>query len=203
MGKKSVRTHGVRRRHRDGFSLVEVAIVAVLLLVAVGGLSGAVLSSLRLARTTEESAVGDEAVRALAARMQTQAFAELFELYNAYPDDDPGGVAGTAPGAAFDVRGLAPQADDPDGRVGRIVFPTVDLPGGDQALREDVLDPRLGMPALDMVALGMDGRDLNGDALVDALDHGDDYVVLPARLILEWTGAGGNRSYELDVVLVP
>jgi hypothetical protein len=26
-------------------------------------------------------------------------------------------------------------------------------------------------------------------------------VLLPARLIVEWTGAGGDRSYELDVVL--
>ena len=49
--------------------MVEIAIVAVLLLVAVGGLSGAVLSSLRLARTSEESALADEATRALAARM--------------------------------------------------------------------------------------------------------------------------------------
>jgi hypothetical protein len=189
VGKKSIRTHGVRRRRREGFSLVEVAIVAVLLLVAVGGLSGAVISSLRLARTTEESTVADEAVRALAARMQTEDFGELFRRYNSTPGD----IAGAEPGAAFDVTGLAPQADDADGRVGRIVFPTVDF-GGVQALREDVVDPRLGMPA---------GRDLNGDTLVDALDHAGDYRILPARLIVEWTGAGGDRSCELDVVLVP
>jgi hypothetical protein len=169
---------------------VEVAILAVLLLVAVGGLSGAVLSSLRLARTSEESAVADEAVRALAARMLTEPFDNLFARYNESP--------AAVPGAAFDVAGLAPQADDPDGRVGRIVFPAVDLPGGLQALREDVVDPRLGMPAV-----GMAGRDLNGDGAVDALDHAGDYVILPARLIVEWTGAGGDRSYELDVVLAP
>jgi len=195
VGKKGIRTQRFQRSHRDGFSLVEVAILAVLLLVAVGGLSGAVLSSLRLARTTEESALCDEAARALAARMQTQGFASLFRLYNAYPNDDPGG-AGTGPGAAFDVAGLSPRADDPDGRVGRIVFPSVDLAGGAQALREDVVDPRLGMPSL-----GMPGRDLNGDGDFDALDHAGDYVILPARLIVEWRGAGGDRSFELDVVL--
>lgn len=189
MGKKGVRARRVLHCHRGGFSLVEVAILAVLLLVAVGGLSGAVLSSLRLSRTTEESTRGDEAARALAARMQIQAFGDLFRLYNAYPDDDPAGK-GTAPGAAFDVAGLTPRAGDPDGRVGRIVFPTVDLPGGAQALREDVVDARVGMP-----------RDLNGDDAPDALDHANDYVLLPARLIVEWTGAGGDRSYELDVVL--
>jgi hypothetical protein len=198
VGKKDLRTHRIRCNRRGGFSLVEVAILAVLLLVAVGGLSGAVLSSLRLARTTEESSLGDEAARALAARMQAQDFHDLFYLYNAYPKDDPlaGLAEGTAPGAAFDVVGLTARAGDPDGHVGRIVFPTVDLPGGVTALREDVVDPRLGMPSL-----GMPGRDLNGDGNFDALDHAGDYVLLPARLIVEWTGAGGDRAYELDVVL--
>jgi hypothetical protein len=175
-------------RQQQAFSLVEVAILAVLLLVAVGGLSGAVLSSLRLSRSSEESALADEATRALAARMQTSPFSQLFGLY----DESPG--PGAAPGAAFDVRGLTPQADDTDGRVGRIVFPTVELVPGVQALHEDVLDMRLGMEA---------GRDLNGDTLVDAADHSNDYVILPARLIVEWTGAGGDRSYELDLLLVP
>ena len=184
-------TRRIQPNQREGFSLVEVAILAVLLLVAVGGLSGAVLSSLRLARTTEESAVADEAARALAARMQTVAFASLFRLYNSNPGDEV--PPGTAPGAAFDVVGLAPRSEDADGRVGRIVFPTVDLGGGVLALREDVADPRMGMP----------GRDLNGDGDFDALDHANDYVILPARLIVEWTGAGGDRSYELDVVLAP
>lgn len=195
MGMKDIRIGRVRHLDRGGFSLVEVAILAVLLLVAIGGLSGAVLSSLRLSRTTEESTLGDEAARALAAHMQTQNFRQLFWLYNANPLDDPGGK-GTGPGAAFDVAGLTPRPGDADGRVGRIVFPTVDLPGGAQALREDVVDPRLGMPFQ-----GMAGRDLNGDDAFDALDHANDYVILPARVIVEWTGAGGDRSYELDVVL--
>jgi len=181
-----------QRSHREGFSLVEVTILALLLLVAVGGLSGAVLSSLRLSRTTEESALADEGARALAGRLQTETFADLFRRYNENPADDPGGVPGSAPGAAFDVRGLTPRSDDADGRVGRIVFPVVDLGGGVQALREDVVDVRLGMP---------EGRDLNGNGVPNE-DATNNYVLLPARLIVEWTGAGGNRSYELDLVLV-
>jgi hypothetical protein len=122
--------------------------------------------------------------------MQATTFADIFRTYNAAPGDDLGG-GGSAPGASFDVRGLAPRRDDADGRVGRIVFPTVDLAGGAQALREDVVDERLGMAA---------GRDLNldGDALDDVTVG---YRLLPARLIVEWTGAGGDRSYELDVLL--
>jgi hypothetical protein len=181
-----------RASSRRGFSLVEVAILALLLLVGVGGLSSAVLSSVRLARSTEESALADEAARALGARMQAVTFRDIFATYNGYPDDDPGGVPGSAPGSAFDVRGLTPRTDDPDGRVGRIVFPVVELMSGAEALREDVVDPRLGMAA---------GRDLNGD--LDQVDDATgDYQILPARLIVEWTGAGGNRSYELDLVLV-
>jgi hypothetical protein len=170
--------------------MVEVAILAVLLLIAVGGLSGAVLSSIRLARTSEESALADEAARALAARMEVQDFPLLFRMYNASVQDDAG--LPSVPGPNFDVRGLAPREDDPDGRVGRIVFPTVELVGGGEALREDVPEARLGMAP--------DGRDLNGDG--DALDDvTNDYQLLPVRLIFEWTGAGGDRSYELDLVL--
>lgn len=191
MGKESNRLGAVQPRPgQGGFSLVEVTILALLLLVAVGGLSGAVLSSLKLARTTEESALADEAVRAQAAAMQLTAFDLIFRTYNSATADDPG-VAGSAPGAAFDVRGLTPREGDADGRVGRIVFPAVDAGGGLEALREDVLEPRLGMEA---------GLDLNGDG--DALDDVTaDYVLLPVRLIVEWTGAGGNRSYELDLLL--
>lgn len=176
---------------RSGFSMVEVAILTVLLLVAVGGLSGAVLSSVRLSRATEESALAADAARALAARMQSGTFSELFRRYNADPDDDPDGP-GTAPGAAFDVLGLTARTGDADGRVGRIVFPSVPTGiGTGEVLREDVVDERLGMP-----------RDLTGNGnTLDATDR--DYLVLPARLIVEWSGTSGNRQVELDVLVVP
>lgn len=192
MGKNGLIGPGVRvRRGTAGFSLLEVALLSIFLLVAVGGLSGAVLSSLRLSRATEESAVADAAVRALAADMQTGAFDALFRLYNGDPGDDPGGQ-GTGPGNAFDVRGLTPRTDDPDGRVGRIVFPSVPTGGLGEALREDVEDARLGMP-----------RDLNGDNdLLDDVGNGA-YLVLPVRIVVEWRGAGGNRTVTQDFLLVP
>lgn len=193
MGKENACLGAISDHRREGgFSLVEVSILAVLLLVAIGGLSGAVLSSLRLSRTTEESAVADEAARALAARMQNTNFRDIFRTYNASTADDPGG-AGTGVGAAFDVRGLAPRRNDPDGRVGRIVFPSFDLGGGLEGLGEDVVDARLGIDE--------NGRDLNGNGATHD-DAKDDYLLLPVRLIVEWVGAGGNRLYELDLVLV-
>jgi len=191
LGNQLDRRGGAAHRGQGGFSLVEVTILALLLLVAVGGLSGAVLSSLRLARTTEESALADEAARAVAARLYNTDFADIFYTYNESTVDDVG-LPAPVPGAAFDVAGLTPRHDDPDGRVGRLVFPSVDGVGGLQVLREDYVDPRMGMA---------EGRDLNGDG--DALDElTNDYVFLPVRVIIEWTGAGGNRLYELDLMLV-
>lgn len=164
-----------------------MAILAVLLLVAVGGLSSAVLSSMRLARTSEESARADEAARVLAGEMQTVPFDDVFWMYNASTADD-GGAA--VPGAAFDVLGLTPREGDADGRVGRIVFPSVTV-GAAEVLREGLEDARLGMP-----------RSLNGDPDDDD-DLTDDYALLPLRIVVEWTGAGGDRSYELDLLLRP
>lgn len=177
---------------REAFSLIEVTILALLLLVAVGGLSGAVLSSMKLARTSEESVLADEAVRAMAARMQLTPFASIFRQYDPGTQNDLG-APGSAPGASFDVRGLSPRSDDADGRVGRIVFPAVDQGGGLWTLREDVVDLRLGME---------NGRDLNNDGDADD-DVTNSYQLLPVRLIVEWTGAGGNRTHELDLVLAP
>jgi len=172
--------------------MLEVALLTVFLLIAVGGLSGAVLSSLRVSRATEESARADAAIRALAADMQSTAFNVLYRQYNGDPSDDvPAPNAG--PGNAFDVRGLTARPDDPDGRVGRIVFPT-EPPGGGpgERLREDVEDARLGMP-----------RDLDGDGDDDDDVSAGTYLVLPVRLVVEWRGAGGTRTVSQDFLLVP
>ena len=53
-------------------------------------------------------------------------------------------------------------------------------------LREDYVDERMGMP-----------RDLNGDSLIDELDHADDYTVLPVHVEIEWRGTFGPRRLDL------
>lgn len=178
-----------RRNRRAGFSIVEVAILAILLLVAVGGLSGAVLSSLRLSHSSEENARADQAAHLKAAELQRVPFAEIFARYNNASLDDPVGVS---PGGAFDVEGLTPRRDDADGRVGRLVFPVSATVAGGEALDENISDVRLGMP---------DGLDLNGDGVLG--DASTTYQLLPVRLILEWSGVGGPRTYELDLLLQP
>jgi hypothetical protein len=62
----------------------------------------------------------------------------------------------------------------PGGFVGRVEFPTIE-----SQLREDVNDDSLTMP-----------RDLNGDGVVDALDHSVDRILLPVKVTVEWKPAG-------------
>ncbi len=179
---------GERCAHtRGGFSLLEVTVAIVVLLVALGGLSGTVLSTTRLSRSTEELAVADAAARQMAAELRATTFADVFAAYNQGPFDDPDGI-GTGPGANFVVEGLTPRRDDPDGLVGRIVFPTREVAGVEE-LREDLEDDALGMP-----------RDLDGDGL-DADDHSTDYLVLPVSIVVEWIGAAGEGEVRLDLIL--
>jgi hypothetical protein len=168
-----------------GFTMVEVAVASFLVLVALAGLSSAVVSSLRLGSSNDELARAESAARQMVERLEDAPFAQIFASFNEDADDDPGG-AGTVSGAAFAVAGLDPRANDADGMCGRILFPT-DAGG---ALREDVFRPSLGMP-----------RDLNGDGAEDDQDHSDDYLVLPVSVLVEWTGISGASRLQLDILL--
>jgi len=172
---------------RSGFSLIEIAVVMILLVIAIGGLSSAVVSSIRLSRTNEESAIADDAARRMIAELRTVGFLDIFASFNADPGDDPGG-AGSAPGPNFVVVGLTPQNDDADGLVGEIRFPTAPL-GPGVALNEDSQDSNLGMP-----------RDLNGDG--DSTDLVQtNYLVLPVSVRIQWTGSAGRSFVELRTVI--
>jgi hypothetical protein len=113
-------------------------------------------------------------------------FATIFQLYNSDPNDDPG-LPGSAPGSGFPVIGLRPVADDPDGLVGEILFPTgaaanqlVENPGED-----DIWVP----------------RDLNGDGDIDFGDHSADYRLLPVLLRLRWEGSSGVRALQVQTLI--
>ena len=73
-----------------GFTLVEIALLTVILLVAVGGLSGAVVSAIRLSRATEETALADDAARAMAAQLTLTPIGDVFRTFNPDPGDDLG-----------------------------------------------------------------------------------------------------------------
>ena len=170
---------------RAGFSLVEMAIAAVVITVAVCGLSGSVVSSVALNRVNHETALAEAAVRGVMEQVSGANFAQAFARFNTDPADDPDG-AGTAPGATFAVVGLT---GDAGALPGSVTFPVVAGAGGPQ-LREDFADAALGMP-----------RDLNADGVVDAMDHSGDYRLLPVRVNVTWRGVSGLRTLMVETLL--
>lgn len=172
-----------------GFTLIEVMVAVVLLSVAMVGFARSVVSGISAGGTHREVRKASEASRGVLERVSGSEFSQVVALYNGDPADDPG-VAGTAPGASFDVAGLDPRSDDPDGRVGEILLPVIEV-GGVWQVREDLELPELGMP-----------RDLSGDGVIDNLDHSLDYVLLPVRVRLEWQGAGAPAKVEFHTVLI-
>lgn len=151
----------------------------MVLTVAMGGILSSVIQSSAVKATTRETVLAATEAQSMLDALRVGTLEDTFALYNENQLDDPGGI-GTAPGAGFEVAGLSARVGDPDGLVGRIIFPSV---GGQ--LREDSTDGTLGMP-----------RDLNGDGVIDVLDHALDYVVLPVRIRIEWAGRNGQRSIE-------
>jgi type II secretory pathway pseudopilin PulG len=57
-------------------------------------------------------------------------------------------------------------------------------------LREDYQDEGLGLP-----------RDLNGDSILDSLDHSKDYILLPILIRVKWEGENGPRLFEVYTML--
>lgn len=185
---------GVRRRTRcarkraarRGWTLLEVSIGIVLLTIGLLASSRAILRSTEVNETVREVAVATSAGRRMIETLHATPLEQVFALYNATDADDPGGGV-VAPGASFAVDGLTVREDDADGMVGEILFPTA---AGGAVLREDVDEPLLGMP-----------RDLDGDGVIDADDHSNDYGILPVLIRLRWTGAAGASSLEFKTVL--
>ena len=116
----------------------------------------------------------------------------VFPAYDASKANDPP----NAPGPYFDVRGLNPDPNDPSGRVGRVIFPVGPPPPSapirDPVLREDVRNPRMGMPA-----------DLDGNGKIDDQPKDATYIHLPVMVEVRWKGRIGQQSVSLVTWLVP
>lgn len=207
---------------RSGFGLAEVAVVLAILVVAASLFSRMLVATTGVREVNRENGLAAEAARVALERMRNVPFEEVFARYNPDPDDDPEGP-GTAPGNRFAVPDLEALPTAPDGLQGEIVLPTYppgtppQIPqepgglfdllegflgggeaGGEESgagaagweLREDYQDEALGMP-----------RDLSGDNLVDAVDHGSDYLLLPVLVRIEWQARHGPSSHEVYTIL--
>lgn len=175
-------------RGERGTSLVEMLLVVSVLLVAFTVMSQALVASMGLTESNRGNALAMDGLQQRLELMSgVEDFRTVFPLFNDDPTDDPPGVV--APGGNFQVFGLEPTEDDPDGFVGETVFPTL-IELGDIELREDVALPELGMP-----------RDLDGDGDVDDEDRTDDYELLPVILRVRFRGQHGPRELELHTLL--
>jgi prepilin-type N-terminal cleavage/methylation domain-containing protein len=174
------------RRARGAFTLLELMITVTLVSLLLVALSNSIITSMKATGVNKESALASDGIAEMVERLQgVGQFQQVFALYNANPNDDPG-MPGTAPGNHFAIKGLqVPDDEPPGGSVGEIVFPTI----GNQ-LREDVVNPDLGMP-----------RDLNGDGIIDSADHAGDYKVLPVLIRVHWKGLGAKRSMVVRTIL--
>lgn len=186
------RSRGLARPQRSaaraGMTLIEVVMVLGILAVAFGMFSTTMVASNRTRSINRDTALAAEAARKVFEAMRNLNQGQLYQLYNSMPADDPGGE-GTAPGPEFAILGLDALPGDLDGMVGHITL-AERLVDGNWQLREDVIDPALGLP-----------RDLNGDSVLDELDHALDYLVFPVRIELDWQGRFGPRHMTVSTML--
>ena len=181
-----------RYLNRSGFTFVELIIALAIFATAMSIFAGAVLSVSGEQAVNRENGIAANAASSFIEGLRNEDITQVFALYNTDESDDPGGP-GTAPGSRFAVADLD-AGNAPDGMVGEVFFPTLDvaLPGDpiDLELREDVPNAIFGTP-----------RDLNGDSIIDAEDHTNDYLLLPIQVVLNWDGKSGTRQQRTFATL--
>ena len=167
------RTHCVRRRSGEaGISLIETLVVLGSVTITILGILTAHVTAAQLNRTNHETTLASEAIRS---RMETIAASTPDTVIAAYG-------SGTAPGPTFTLATLGANSAGQRG--------TVEMPLSGGILRENVTNSALGMP-----------KDLNGDGVIDSLDHTADWKILPVLVRLRWNGVNGDREMRLATVL--
>ncbi|MCE9596322.1 MAG: hypothetical protein K8S98_19185 [Planctomycetes bacterium] len=171
-------------------TMIEIVVAFAVLGVSFTIYSSATIAVRNQAGTVREMSDAADACQKVVESLRAEPFDTLVARFGRDPDDDPGG-AGTAPGPNFAVPGLRTLVGDPDGKAGEIVMPEVEVQNGVWQLREDANAAELGMP-----------RDLNGDSIIDGVDHGQDYFQIPVCVRVRWDGRTGPCKYELFALLV-
>lgn len=184
------RTHrSTPSRHvrRSGFGLVDICVALVVLSISLGILVSSVFSGIRMAKSDQETAAANQALRSAMTRLEAAPAREVFAVCNLDASDDLQGQSASSY--------LAIPTYALTDREGGALSITASFPVLDQApgvLREDLDLPELGLP-----------RDLNGDGTIDSGDHADDFVLLPILLTLEWDGPSGAHSVRMATILTP
>ena len=174
--------------HQAGFTLVELLIALTVLTISANGLVSFFTAVPRMMDEAQRKRTVMDETMGMYEELRGQEFASLFVRYNETTLDDP--AFGNAPG---NERVLTETArclgSDPGSPASiRLYFPA--LSGSPMELREDMVDPGLGMP-----------RDLNGDGVIDGLNHASDYVVLPVRIEVRWSEGGADKTHSETLTL--
>ena len=170
-----------------GLTLIEITITLAIIVSVMLGFCQALLGSMNASRANRETAVATDAARQMIETLQAADFEALFATNNSVAGDDPEGLPARL--AAFEVPGLNPRQNDADGLCGEILLPEI-TEGGVSELREDLEDRALTMP-----------RDLNGDGLIDSLDHSGDYAILPVVIRIDWRGPTGPSRVQFKTII--
>ena len=204
-----------RARSQAGFTLLELMVAVVIIVVAFFGLLLSLHYGSVLNETARQMQSAHEGARQALEAVRAYEFAFIYRSFNTDTTDDPNGpdtaenllfplnlvipradphppltALGDRIGNNFVVDGLDPLPADPDGVVGALLFPEA-VDAGSAVLSEQGQDPFLGPP-----------RDLNGNGTVNDLNVSDDYVLLPLTVIVQWQGTFGyDREVRMDTVL--
>jgi len=190
-------------RSQAGFTLLELMIAVVVIVVAFFGLLLSLHYGSVLNETARQLQAAHEGARRALEAVRAYEFEFIYHCFNADINDDPNGPGtaqaslfplDTAPndniGSNFVVAELQIRATDPDGVVGAILFPEAS-DTGTIVLSEQNQDPFLG-PA----------RDLNGNGTTNDLNVSVDYVLLPVTVLVQWRGMfDDDREVRMDTVL--
>lgn len=174
-----------------GMTLMEIALAMPIIMLALGMFTQMLTAGKGMRQSSRENWLASLRAQDVLESMRNQSYQDLYALYNEDPLDDPGGP-GTAPGIHFSLPDLEPQTGDADGFVGRITLPSFNAGtevAPDWQLREDSNHAGLGMP-----------RDLNGDNVIDALDHSADFTILPVEVEIRWQSRFGPRRIQVHTL---
>lgn len=160
-----------RASQEAGFTVLEMALATVTLMVGIMSISAATLRMHQLSRQNREKALAYNAVHGVAERINSaSAIAALTPetwvetVIGAY---GPGGTIGDE----FDVLGLTPG--EGQAAVGKIQIIT------DETITDDELGTVMGMP-----------RDLNGDGDANDIDVSGSATMLPVLVTVTWRNKG-------------
>ena len=174
-----------RARARSGFTIVETAVAATVLVIGVMGLLASVTAGDRLINSNRETRLAYTSAQAQRAEMQALPIATVFTSYNSSNLDNPtGGIA--SPGANFTLHGLTACPTSPNGQGGSVQFPSMD----GVTLRESMVDAALGMP-----------RDLDGDGVISSTALSKPPMVLPVVVTVRWMSTSGPREISVRKML--